>query len=185
MKYLIVIALFLSSLSGSAQEKTVSGIVSDKTGGLPGADIVVKGTSRSAQTDFDGNYSIKANPGEVLVFSFTGFKNQQVTVGSSNAININLVEDIVYINVYESPPIKNKPRRTVVAMVSLDSIAKYKKSYLLLVDGKEMKYRKFKKIKRETIESIYTLDPVTAAANLDKEKRMIVYVTTRKTPGKK
>ena len=43
-----------------AQEKTITGIVSDKLGPLPGANVVVKGTTRGTQTDFDGKYSIKA-----------------------------------------------------------------------------------------------------------------------------
>jgi hypothetical protein len=52
-----------------AQEKTVTGVVSDKTGPIPGANVVVKGTTRSTQTDFDGKYSIKAKAGEVLLIS--------------------------------------------------------------------------------------------------------------------
>jgi TonB-linked SusC/RagA family outer membrane protein len=77
-----------------AQEKTVSGVVSDKTGPLPGANIVVKGTTRTAQTDFDGKYSIKAKQGEVLVFTFTGYDNTTITVGASNIVNIKLQDGV-------------------------------------------------------------------------------------------
>lgn len=77
----------------NAQQKTITGIVSDKSGPLPGANVVVKGTTRHAQTDFDGKYSIKAKIGEVLVFSFTGYQNAAVTVGKSNIINVKLKED--------------------------------------------------------------------------------------------
>jgi TonB-linked SusC/RagA family outer membrane protein len=77
-----------------AQEKTVTGVVSDKTGPLPGANIVVKGTKRSAQTDFDGKYSIKVKAGEVLVISFTGYNDSTVTVGVSNNVNVKMQEGI-------------------------------------------------------------------------------------------
>ncbi len=73
-----------------AQEKTVTGVVSDEAGFVPGANVVVKGTNRSAQTDFDGKYSIKVNVGEVLVFSFVGMQDQMSTVGASSTINIRM-----------------------------------------------------------------------------------------------
>jgi TonB-linked SusC/RagA family outer membrane protein len=78
-----------------AQEKTVTGVVSDATGPLPGANIVVKGTTRSAQTDFDGKFSIKAKPGEILVISFTGYIDTNVTVGTSNTVNVKMQEGII------------------------------------------------------------------------------------------
>ena len=51
-----------------AQEKTISGTVSDETGPLPGVNVIVKGTNNGTQTDFDGNYMLKSNVGDVLVF---------------------------------------------------------------------------------------------------------------------
>jgi TonB-linked SusC/RagA family outer membrane protein len=84
----------LSMQFSFAQEKTVTGVVSDKTGPLPGANVVVKGTKRSAQADFDGKYSILAKAGDVLVFSFTGYNNSSVTVGASNVYSITLSDGI-------------------------------------------------------------------------------------------
>ncbi len=55
-----------------SQEKTIKGIVSDSKGSISGANIVVKGTKISTQSDFDGSYSIKAKVGDILVFSFIG-----------------------------------------------------------------------------------------------------------------
>jgi TonB-linked SusC/RagA family outer membrane protein len=75
-----------------AQEKTVTGVVSDKTGPLPGANVVVKGTTRSAQTDFDGKYSIKAKQGEVLIITFTGYNDLTMTVGAASNYNLTLKE---------------------------------------------------------------------------------------------
>lgn len=77
-----------------AQEKSITGTVTDESGlPLPGVNIVVKGTTNGAQTDFDGNYSITANTGETLVFSYVGLKTQEVVVGDSNTINVTLTED--------------------------------------------------------------------------------------------
>jgi len=77
-----------------AQEKTVSGIVSDKTGPIPGANVVVKGTTRSTQTDFDGKYSIKAKAGEVLLISYVGMSDISVAVGASSLINVKLQDGV-------------------------------------------------------------------------------------------
>lgn len=77
-----------------AQEKTISGTVSDNSGlPLPGATVLVKGTSSGTSSDFDGNYSIKASSGATLVFSFVGYTTQEITVGASNTINVTLQED--------------------------------------------------------------------------------------------
>jgi len=94
-KWIYTLLLALLMQFSFAQEKTVTGVVSDKTGPLPGANIVVKGTTRTAQTDFDGKYSIKAKQGEVLVFTFTGYDNTTITVGASNSYKISLKEQSV------------------------------------------------------------------------------------------
>src|SRR5690606_19632462 len=74
-----------------AQQKTITGTVTDDTGlPLPGANVIIKGTSTGTQSDFDGNYSITANVGEVLTFSYVGFDTQEVRVGTQNNINVSL-----------------------------------------------------------------------------------------------
>ncbi|WP_284651403.1 SusC/RagA family TonB-linked outer membrane protein [Flavobacterium terrisoli] len=93
-KWIFTLLLAFTMQFSFAQEKTVTGVVSDKTGPLPGANIVVKGTTRTAQTDFDGNYSIKAKAGETLVFSFTGYENFSAVVGASNTINAKLQDGV-------------------------------------------------------------------------------------------
>ncbi len=75
------------------QEKVVSGTVSDASGPLPGANVLVKGTTRGTQTDFDGKYSIKAKEGETLVFSFVGMKSKEINVGKSSIINVKLEDN--------------------------------------------------------------------------------------------
>ena len=74
-------------------QTTVSGTVSEENGPLPGASVLVKGTSTGTQTDFDGNYSINASPADVLVFSYVGYANQEITVGGQTTINLTLAPD--------------------------------------------------------------------------------------------
>jgi TonB-linked SusC/RagA family outer membrane protein len=77
-----------------AQEKTISGTVTDQDGlPLPGVNIVVEGTTTGTQTDFDGNYQIQASPGQVLLFTYIGQKEERRTVGAADVINVQMVED--------------------------------------------------------------------------------------------
>ena len=71
-----------------AQEKTVSGTVTDKSGALPGVSIVIKGSKKGVETDFDGKYSITASNGDIFVYRYLGYKTVEKTVGNSNTINV-------------------------------------------------------------------------------------------------
>jgi len=78
----------------SFAQKSVSGTVSDSAGvPLPGATVLVDGTSNGVTTDFDGVYSIMANEGDVLSVSYVGFTTQKVTVGASATLNVTLAAD--------------------------------------------------------------------------------------------
>ncbi len=68
------------------------GNVVDDTGlPLPGANIIIKGTTKGTQTDFDGNYQIEAKSGDVLAFSYVGFDTKEITVSNiDNTLDINL-----------------------------------------------------------------------------------------------
>jgi TonB-linked SusC/RagA family outer membrane protein len=83
----------------SFAQKTVTGKVSDASGPLPGANVVVKGTKNATSTDFDGTYSIKAKEGDVLVFSFVGKEGKVATVGAGNVYNatLNAVEELTTV----------------------------------------------------------------------------------------
>ncbi|MEO9512521.1 MAG: TonB-dependent receptor [Flavobacteriaceae bacterium] len=79
---------------GIAKAQTVSGMVSDATGPLPGASVVVKGTTNGAQTDFDGNYTLNdVGADAVLTFSYIGFSSQEVQVNGQTTIDVVLQED--------------------------------------------------------------------------------------------
>jgi len=75
-----------------AQEKTVTGVVTDGKSPLPGANVVIKGTAKGVSADVDGKFAIKAKAGDVLVVSFQGYDNKSVTVGTANTYNVKLSE---------------------------------------------------------------------------------------------
>ncbi len=82
-----------------AQQKSISGTVSDESGlPLPGVNILVKGTTSGTQTDFDGKYSINAKAGDILSFTYVGLKAQEATVGASNTINVTMAEDAAVLD---------------------------------------------------------------------------------------
>lgn len=92
----LLFSLFMiQSGFAQAQSRSVSGNVTSTVDGMgiPGASIAVQGTKIGATTDFDGNYKIEAKAGDVLVFSFIGFKSQKVTVGTQQTINVTLAEE--------------------------------------------------------------------------------------------
>ncbi|MDL2145304.1 MULTISPECIES: TonB-dependent receptor [Flavobacterium] len=97
-KWIFTLVVALSMQFSFAQERTVTGKVSDKTGVIPGVNVLVKGSKVSTQTDFDGSYSIKAKTGDVLVYSYVGMNNKQVTVGSSNSVNVVLESEAQLMN---------------------------------------------------------------------------------------
>lgn len=89
-----LVCLLLMATSLFAQEKTVTGTVTDSTNEpLIGASVVIQGTSNGTITDIDGKYSITASPENVLEFSYVGMVKQDVKVGSQDVINVQLKED--------------------------------------------------------------------------------------------
>lgn len=92
----ITLSLFvmLLSIQVFSQEKTISGTISDENGlPLPGVNIIQKNTTNGTKTDFDGNYEIKANIGDILSYSFLGYKTVEKTVGTPNTISFAMIMD--------------------------------------------------------------------------------------------
>ncbi len=91
------VILFLLAISiwstGYAQVKTVTGKITDSSDGepLPGVTIVVKGTTTGTITNFDGDYSINVEEGQTLAFSYIGYTTQEIVVGASGTIDVQLV----------------------------------------------------------------------------------------------
>ncbi|MDN3594271.1 SusC/RagA family TonB-linked outer membrane protein [Zunongwangia endophytica] len=93
-----VLAFFiLIGFSANAQDgQLITGTVTSESDGLPlpGVNVIIKGTNNGAVTDIDGNYSIEANANDVIVYSFIGFKPQEVSVGAQTEINVALSDDL-------------------------------------------------------------------------------------------
>jgi TonB-linked SusC/RagA family outer membrane protein len=108
-----------------AQEKTVSGTVTDDQGlPLPGVNVIVKGTQTGTQTDFDGIYTIDVAEGESLVISYVGFTKQEIEIGASNTYDVqleagNTLEDVI-VTAYSSQ--KRDEVTSAVSAVNVDAI---------------------------------------------------------------
>ena len=86
-----VFFVFILSCFVGFSQQNISGTISDEEGvPLPGVNVVIKGTNNGTSTDFDGNYSISADQDDNLIFSFVGFLDQEVKVGTSTNINVSL-----------------------------------------------------------------------------------------------
>ena len=81
---LLWLAGIFLSMQAFAQGITVKGVVKDNTGmGVIGANILVKGTTNGTITDFDGNFTLEAKKGDVIVISFIGYKTQEVPAAAT------------------------------------------------------------------------------------------------------
>jgi len=97
LKKVMLPCLFL--IGSIVYAQTVSGVVSDASGPIPGVNVLVKGTTTGTQTDFDGNYSVNVNSADaVLVFSFLGYATQEIPVNGQTTINVTLLEDVAALD---------------------------------------------------------------------------------------
>ncbi len=126
----ILFALFVSiSFCVNAQQIIVKGIItaSGDNMPIPGAAIVVKGTSTGATSDFDGNYSLKAKIGDFLEFTYLGSQDKTIKV-TSNQINVQLessLEDLDEVVVVGYGAIKKKEVTGAVAHVKAEDIEQF------------------------------------------------------------
>jgi TonB-linked SusC/RagA family outer membrane protein len=89
---LVLLVVLMAQLT-FAQERVVTGVVSDNAGmPIPGVSVLVKGTKFGTNTDFDGKYAIKASPSQILTFSYIGMKTQSMAA-SSSTVNITMMGD--------------------------------------------------------------------------------------------
>ncbi|WP_373513088.1 SusC/RagA family TonB-linked outer membrane protein [Persicitalea sp.] len=90
----ILLLLTFCSTVVSAQDMTITGKVTEAGAGeLYGVNIVVKGTTRGTTTNNKGEYSIAANKGTTLTYSYIGYQSKDVTIGNSNIVNVELTPD--------------------------------------------------------------------------------------------
>lgn len=95
-RILVVLLAWCLPLGAMAQEDyLLKGNVADEKGEtMPGVNILIKGTVSGVATDLDGNFTLKVKKGDLLVFSFTGYKTQEIPVVGQNDLKIVLQEDI-------------------------------------------------------------------------------------------
>ncbi|MCO7185092.1 TonB-dependent receptor [Tenacibaculum sp. XPcli2-G] len=123
LKNVICVLFFFSfMLNVNAQEKKITGVVSDSAGPLPGVSIVIKGTIKGAETDFDGNYTISAKTGDTLVYMFLGYAKVEKIVGESSTIDITMQEDANILDeVVVSVAYAAKKKKDIIGAVSVVS----------------------------------------------------------------
>ena len=89
--WLLLFSIFATQHGfAQVQSQSITGTVTSAGDGMsvPGANVFVEGTQNATSTDFDGKFTINAKTGDVLKFSFIGFKTQSVTVGTQKVINV-------------------------------------------------------------------------------------------------
>ena len=93
-KFIFFCLFYIISYSIQAQEMNIKGKVLDENNvPLPGVNILIKGTTQGTQSDFDGNFSIQAENGDVLIFSYVGTKTIEKTVGAENTYDVVMESD--------------------------------------------------------------------------------------------
>ncbi|WP_209402468.1 TonB-dependent receptor [Pseudozobellia sp. WGM2] len=116
---ILTFLICLSSQGVFAQAQEINGTVMDAEGvPLPGASIVIKSTTTGTQTDFDGNFTINANVGDVLVFSYLGFNSQEVPVSNNSSYQIELVENTAMLDEVVVTGYGSQTRATLTTSVS-------------------------------------------------------------------
>lgn len=95
MKKLYFFALLLMQLSSYAQDHLIQGVVSDENDeGLPGATIIIKGTTIGTVTDINGEFSLKAFPDTLIIVSYSGYERQEISIDNQTILNIKLTPDV-------------------------------------------------------------------------------------------
>lgn len=97
MRKILFLIFLLGSVGLYAQNLTVTGTVSDESGTLPGATVMVEGKSIGTMTDVDGHYAIEVNSGDRLVFSYVGYRSQSVTADRP-VIDVELKADAINLD---------------------------------------------------------------------------------------
>ncbi|MDH7444491.1 SusC/RagA family TonB-linked outer membrane protein [Aquimarina sp. 2201CG14-23] len=119
---LSVLLLILVTHFTYAQERSISGNVSSSLDDapLPGVNVVIKNTTNGVQTDFDGNYTIRASKGQTIVFSYIGMKNTEVIIGDSATINVKMEEDLSTLQEVVIEGYRTRPKaKSTIASVTI------------------------------------------------------------------
>ena len=115
--FLIIGSITFQSFAQSA--KTITGLITDETNvGVPGASVLIEGTTTGTVTDFDGKYSIRANKGDVLVISFVGYKKQRIKVGDQSDISVSLQSDSKMLDEMQVVAFGKQKKSSVISSIT-------------------------------------------------------------------
>ena len=116
------------NINNTQQENTVSGTVTDASGGpLPGVTIVIKGTTKGTTTDTDGNYSLQNVPGDAtLVFSFVGMKSKEISVAGKTSIDIVMEEDAIGIEEVVAIGYGTQNRQEITGAIAVANLGNFR-----------------------------------------------------------
>ncbi|NNF22610.1 MAG: TonB-dependent receptor plug domain-containing protein, partial [Saprospiraceae bacterium] len=119
LKLAIIATIILTTLNAFSQTRTITGVVQDSFEPLIGANILIKGTANGTATDIDGNYTLEnVSDGDVLIFSYTGYSEQEVAVGDQTEINITLQESALALTEVVVVGYGTKKKSNVVGAVT-------------------------------------------------------------------
>ena len=119
LKLAIITSIILTALNGFSQSKTVTGTVKDDRETLIGVNILIKGTTIGTSTDIDGKYTIETvSANDVLIFSYTGYNEQEIIVGDQNVINVTMQESSEFLEEIVIVGYGTKKKSNVVGAVT-------------------------------------------------------------------
>jgi TonB-dependent starch-binding outer membrane protein SusC len=129
LQFSIAVMLSICSIVTHAQESVIRGLIKDERGSpVPGANVIIKGTTLGTTSDENGSFSINASPSDVLVISFIGYKSQEIAVGNQTSLDINLEADLTTLNEVVVVGYGEQKRATLSGSVSVVSGSEIVKS---------------------------------------------------------
>ncbi len=159
--------------------QTISGIVTDESGPLPGVSITIKGTTIGTETDFDGKYTLKTNGGKELQFSFVGMQTETLPIHSS-IMNVSLNSDH---NLLEEVVVTGYATNSLAGSVSGVTIrgqSSKNENSLYIIDGVPMDESTFNNLNEDDIETIEVLKRSEASSIYGSRGRNGVVIITTK-----
>ncbi|MDR1730259.1 MAG: von Willebrand factor type A domain-containing protein [Prevotellaceae bacterium] len=142
--FLTVCLLGIFSVSAFAQSRTISGVVSDRQGPLPGATVAVKGTKKSVVTNLDGKYSISVKVGNTLVFSSVGFPSKEIKITKKTPDTVNVLLKELHVELDEFVVVGYGVQKKSDVTGSMSSIA-----------GSEKTSRRMRRASRAKVRPVY------------------------------
>jgi TonB-dependent starch-binding outer membrane protein SusC len=122
-----LMGLLFCSLATQAQQRSVTGKVTDLTGSpLPGVSVAIKGTTNGTSTDSDGNYRISIEKGATLIFNFVGLSSQEITTGNRVVINVEMADNPTILNEVVVTGYNTTQQKDVISSISTIKAERFK-----------------------------------------------------------